>query len=310
MAYKRKISVVICQSPYEGIPVVIAKFLLKILCKQISIITELHGDAEQALSLYLRPQSSLLLRLYSLTGQTISKLILKNSDVIRPISEFLASKISQKASKPIITFPTYTDIELFLEHNSSIKETLSYPNRFILYAGMLIYLKGVHILIRSIELVVKRYKELKLLIAGEGEYIEELQKLVRDYRLEDNVIFLGHLKQSTLKEYMKRCAMLVLPSLSEGLGRVIAEAMACGKPVIGANVGGIPDLIKDGEHGFLVPPNDVEALAEKITYLIENPEVAREMGESGRKFILSRFSTESYTSNFSKMIQMAIRSIP
>jgi len=310
MTYKRKIKVIICQSPYEGIPVVIARSLLRILDKQISIITELHGDAEQALSLYLRPKSKLLFRSYGLIGQTISKFILKNSDVIRPVSEFLASKISQKVSKPIITFPAYTDIELFLEDNNPAKEFLIYPwDGFIFYPGVLIYLKGVHVLIKSIELVVKQYKGLKLLIAGEGGYKEELQKLVRYYRLEDNVIFLGHLKQSTLKEYMKRCAMLVLPSLSEGLGRVIAEAMACGKPVIGANVGGIPDLIKDGENGFLVPPNDVEALAEKITYLIENPEVAREMGDRGKKFILNRFSTESYVYNFRKMIQIAMGNI-
>ncbi len=307
--YKKDVKIIVCQSPYEGLSAVIAKYLLKILGRKISIIIELHGDWEEAPFLYEKPRLKLALKIYHLFGQIVSGFVLKNADVIRTVSEFINKKVSRKIQKLTVTFPTYTNIELFSEHNGLNKEFLDCPNGSILYAGMLIYLKGVHILIRSLGLVVKRHKEIKLLIAGEGEYKGELQRLIRDYRLEDNVIFLGHLKQAGLKEYIERCGMLILPSFSEGLPRVIIEAMACGKPVIGTKVGGIPELIKDGENGFLVPPNDAEVLAEKISYLIENPELAKEMGERGRRFILERFSTEMYVLNFKKMVQMAMENL-
>jgi glycosyltransferase involved in cell wall biosynthesis len=310
IVYKKRVRVVICQSPYEGTAVILAKLFLKILGKQISVVTELHSDWELVHFLQRRP-SGLLFRLYFIAGKIISTFVLKNSDLVRTISEFTTQKVSNRVSKPVIQFPAYIDIELFLSKSSSDEKILrsQYNDGFIFCVGALIYGKGIHVLIESMKLVVKRHKNQKLLIAGEGDYKDELERLLKRYELEDNVTFLGHLDQRALKGYMDRCLTLILPSLSEGLGRVIVEAFACGKPVIGTNVGGIPDLIKDSENGFLVPPNDVEAIREKINYLIDNPRIAREMGERGRRFVQERFSTEIYALNFRKMVQTAIRNI-
>jgi glycosyltransferase involved in cell wall biosynthesis len=86
--------------------------------------------------------------------------------------------------------------------------------------------------------------------------------------------------------------MLVLPSLNEGMGRVLVEAMAAGKPVVASRVGGIPDLVIHGKTGFLVPPADEKALADGIKKLLDDPEKAWEMGQQGRK-LCQQFSLEA-----------------
>jgi glycosyltransferase involved in cell wall biosynthesis len=88
--------------------------------------------------------------------------------------------------------------------------------------------------------------------------------------------------------------LLVLPSHSESFGRVLIEAMAAGKPVIGTSVGGIPEIIEDGVTGLLVPPHSPEELAQAIIKILQNPEMARQMGEAGRRRAEERFSAKQY----------------
>ena len=103
---------------------------------------------------------------------------------------------------------------------------------------------------------------------------------------------------------MKNCYCFVLPSLSEGLPRVLIEAQALGKPVIATRVGGIPELISENENGFLVEPKNSEQLAGKIKRLLENPQLSREMGERGKQFARDNFSNKKYIENYISMINV------
>ena len=103
---------------------------------------------------------------------------------------------------------------------------------------------------------------------------------------------------------MAEASVLVLPSMSEGLGRVIIEAMATGTPVIGSRVGGIPELIEDGVRGFLVPPGNENVLAEKLRCILNSPDEARAMGACGRRFAERLFSTESYLRGYEQIFEM------
>ena len=100
--------------------------------------------------------------------------------------------------------------------------------------------------------------------------------------------------------------MLVLPSTSEGLGRVIIEAMATATPAIGSDVGGIPELISDGVNGFLIAPGDEQALAEKLRWVFNNPDQTREMGRSARAFAKQAFSTENYLKGYRQIFQIGL----
>jgi glycosyltransferase involved in cell wall biosynthesis len=124
--------------------------------------------------------------------------------------------------------------------------------------------------------------------------------------LDQRVTFMGAMPQAELAELMARAQVLVLPSLSEGLGRVLLEAMACGTPVIGSAVGGIPEIIQEGTTGFLIPPGDVGALAERLRWILQHPDQARQIGESARKFARELFSEELYVKHYSDLIQKSL----
>ena len=123
--------------------------------------------------------------------------------------------------------------------------------------------------------------------------------------LAERIRFLGQLPQSQLAHHMVEASVLVIPSLSEGLGRVIFEAMACGTPVIGSRVGGIPELITDTVTGFLVPPGDESALANKILWILNNPIKTREMGVRAREFAENFFSSEIYVQQYIRLLEFA-----
>ena len=104
---------------------------------------------------------------------------------------------------------------------------------------------------------------------------------------------------------MRNACVFVLPSTSEGLGRVIIEAMATGLPVIGSRVGGIPEMVKNGTTGFLVSPGDVAALAERLRWVLEHPKEAQEMGSHARTLAERFFSTTAYVQGYQHIFAAA-----
>jgi glycosyltransferase involved in cell wall biosynthesis len=296
-------NVIVAQSPYEGLAAIMIKYGAWLLGRKIIVVTEIHGDWEESPFLYRRVY---LPKVYRFMLQKVADSVLKKSDMIRVISEFTKKKVEGVVSnKPIFVFPTYTDIELFLEGKGHVYA--SGGEKLVLFVGMLVFLKGVHILIQAMKLVIRRVPDAKLLIIGRGAYKAQLEKLVSELGLEGKMEFLGHVPQEVLRGRMRSCRVLVLPSLSEGLGRVLIEAMACGKPVIGTDTGGIPSLIHDGGNGFLIPPNDPDALAEKLIYLLSNEDEAVRMGARGREFVAQTFSTERYVEGYAKVLDESAR---
>jgi len=144
-------------------------------------------------------------------------------------------------------------------------------------------------------------------IAGEDlnqGYAATLRRQASEQGLSSRIHFTGPLPQSVLAQRMAEASVLVLPSQSEGFGRVILEAMAAGTPVIGSRVGGIPELIEDGVNGFLVAPGDERTLADKINWLFENGDQARTMGQAARRFAGQLFSTAGYLHGYREIVSM------
>lgn len=296
-------SVIVAQSPYEGLAAVAIKYGAKLLGRKVVVVTEIHGDWEESPFLYRRVY---LPKVYRFMLQKVADSVLKKSDIIRVISDFTKKKVERViGNKPIFVFPTYTDIELFLEGKGHVYA--SSGEKLVLFVGMLVFLKGVHILIQAMKLVSRQIPDAKLLIIGRGGYKGQLEKLVSKLGLEGKVEFVDHVPQAALRDYMRMCRVLVLPSLSEGLGRVLIEAMACGQPVIGTNVGGIPSLIYDGVNGFLIPPNNPKALAERIIYLLSEEDEAVRMGARGKEFVAKNFSTERYVEGYASVLDASAR---
>jgi glycosyltransferase involved in cell wall biosynthesis len=141
----------------------------------------------------------------------------------------------------------------------------------------------------------------RLVIVGSEEnkaYAGELKEQAKRTRLNGRVVFVKEVPQVELAAYLSKAHVFVLPSISEGLGRVVGEAMAVGVPVIGSRIGGIPEMVKDGVTGFLVPPGDEPALAGRLRWVFEHTEEARKMGIRARTFAKQFFSTESYVRGY------------
>lgn len=168
---------------------------------------------------------------------------------------------------------------------------LSYRNtylgesaRYIVYLGRIHKQKGIDNLIYAFNKVCKYYKELKLILIGpDNGYIEKLQSICEYLQIKDRVIWKSSVSENEKYELLSGCEFLVLPSKYELQGIVLAEAMAQGKPVIATNVGGIPDFVKDGVNGFLVPYGDVETLALKMDQLLKNKDLYRYMSNQAKK---------------------------
>ena len=147
--------------------------------------------------------------------------------------------------------------------------------------------KGQMIFLRGFQEVVRAFPETRALIIGDGQDMDILKEYCKQHQLENNVIFTGY--QSDISGYYRVLDLLVLPSLSEGLPNAILEAMSFGIPVIGASVGGVPEVI-DGKNGILVPANDHKALAEKMIGLLASEEKRINLGIKGRESLFPAFA--------------------
>lgn len=156
-------------------------------------------------------------------------------------------------------------------------------------AARLIPQKGIDVLLKAFYMLLSKHDHTRLLIAGDGPSRISLEQWCWQMGIADRVCFLGYIED--INSFMMQLDAFVLPSLSEGFGISVLEAMACNKPVVASAVGGIPEIIVHGKTGFLSPPGDVEALQLYLEYMIENRDKAAIMGRAAREYIVCRFDT-------------------
>jgi glycosyltransferase involved in cell wall biosynthesis len=170
--------------------------------------------------------------------------------------------------------------------------------------GRLIDWKGMKYLIMAMREVVDQVPGAKLVIGGSGPEKESLESMARELGLQGSVIFPGYIDPSDLSEYYSAADVFVLPSIdlngqTEALGVVLIEAMASGTPVIGSNVGGIPDIIRDGYNGFLVPEKAPGDLADRIIRLLQDRDLAARLSKNGLITVNERFLWDDIGKTFS-----------
>jgi glycosyltransferase involved in cell wall biosynthesis len=187
------------------------------------------------------------------------------------------------------------DVNKFMQANGNRVEKrrslgLDQNEAVIGFVGWLLPIKGPDYLLKAMDYVWQGHPEASLVLVGKGDMDVDLRAEALKKNANGKVKFLGW--REDIDEIMPLFDMLVLPSLNEGMGRVLVEAMAAGKPVVASRVGGIPDLVQHGETGYLVPPADEKALADSIKKLLDDPGNAWEMGQQGKK-LCQQFSLEA-----------------
>jgi len=174
---------------------------------------------------------------------------------------------------------------------------------YVLQVGAPWYLKGVDVLIKAFAEVVHEFPNVRLKLLGFYPGQEDLLELTRDA---PQVEVLRARPNPETLEIVKRAAMMATPSRTEGLPRVIMEAMAAGIPVVASDVGGISTLVHDGENGYLIPIADHHALAARLRQLLSDEPLRRRMGEAGYLRAHSELNEQAYVREFTRMIEATI----
>ena len=180
------------------------------------------------------------------------------------------------------------------------------PNQnIILYVGLIHIIKGVDKLIAALKYVENDFRAI---IIGEGDYLAQYKNLATELGLEKKIQFIGWVPNEELRSYYRQASVLAMPSWwAEAFGIVGIEAMANARPVVAFRTGGIPDWLDDGETGYLVERGDIKGLAEKISLLLDNKELARRMGENGRKKVLAKYQLDTHLNTLLEIYQDCIR---
>ena len=192
--------------------------------------------------------------------------------------------------KNAAVIPNPVDLEKFDKKSGEGKLQSASGKKMVLFAGRFSYEKGISNMMEFISKVSSEKNDVEFVLAGSGPLLGFAENFVKKKKL-GNVFFAGNLPYEKLIGLYKACDLVVFPSVwQEPFGRVAAEAMAAGKPVVASNVGGIVETVQDNKTGFLVEPNDINAWAKKIAFLLDNEKTAKEFGKRGRKIAEERFA--------------------
>jgi glycosyltransferase involved in cell wall biosynthesis len=236
------------------------------------IVLDLHGDWRAATRLYGSP----LRRLLSPVADRLALVAIRHVDSVRTVSGYTTSLVRELGVEPAGTFPAFMDLEPFVEQPPVPLPAV--PTA--LFVGVLEHYKGIEELAAAWRNVSQRLPEARLRIVGRGSRAEAVQELVRD--LPERVESTPELSAAGVAAALDAATVLVLPSRSEGMGRVLVEAFCRGRGVVATRVGGIRDLVEDGVNGLLVEPRDPEALATALVSALSEEGLAQRLGMAAR----------------------------
>jgi colanic acid/amylovoran biosynthesis glycosyltransferase len=294
MLKKEPYDIIHCHSAIVGVNGIL---LREIGAIQGKIITSFHGgDVSWQPKLY---------------GKNVYKPLFKNGDWFTSNTKFTAETARELGCPPekISILPVGLDVPLY-----SFEPRYLNPDEpvKIITVARLVEKKGIEYAIAAVAKVLKTYPNIIYKIVGEGHLREPLEKLIAELGVSEKVHLLGWMTQDEVRKLYADSHIFILSSVTaadgdkEGQGLVLQEAQAMGLPVLSTLHNGIPDGVLDGESGFLVPEKDADASAEKLTYLIENPENWPEMGLAGRKFVEERYDINKLNDRLVKIYEQIL----
>lgn len=302
LVFARGIDVLIAHDPVIGAAAALAKTLARIAGRRVALVVETRGDFLKGFVGQRRmPVPGLWLGLI----ERLARYSLRRADALRAVSASSAGQLREFApEKPLRQFMSWTDASVFQKFGA--QQTVS-QRLEVLYAGVLIPRKGIRELIEAFARIADDVPQAQLRIVGKAanrDYATGLRRQVSDLGLESRITIDEPLSQAELAVAMARARLLVLPSYSEGLPKVLVEAMLCGTPVLATAVDGIPEIVEEGVTGWLAPPGDVDALADKLLHALREADVDR-MGASARAFATRFFSAETYVNHYGDLFVLA-----
>ena len=298
----RKVDVLIAHDPYIGCAAALAKNIARLFGRRVGLVVETRGDLEHGLFMQREIRFKALMRRLMRLSARYS---LRHADVLRAVSQSSQEQVQALApDKPVMCFMSWTDSSAF---TAIVPEKPVSQRCDIVYAGVLVPRKGVHHLLDALAQVHPQIPQAHLWIIGKAansDYTADLHAQVGRLGLGDAVTFLDPVPQAELARYIARARVFVLPTYSEGMPKVVIEAMLAGTPVIASAVDGIPEVVEDGVHGYLVPPGDVDALAQRLADVFTRADVDA-MGRDAQQFAADFYSPEAYVKSYGQLFRLA-----
>jgi glycosyltransferase involved in cell wall biosynthesis len=256
---------VLAQGAQEAALAVVGRRLARVPAR---VIADIHGDPAAPARLYGSPSRKALAPL----ADALARYGLRRADGVRTISAYTSRLVRAAGVEPTAEFAAFMDLEPFLE-----TEPASLPERPVaLFVGVLERYKAVDVLAEAWRLAAPRVPDATLHLVGRGTLRDVPERLVAD--LPTQTRWTESLPTPDVARALDDASVLVLPSRSEGLGRVVIEAFCRGRGVVGSRVGGIPDLVEDGRTGVLVASEDAPALADALVRVLSDRTLAERLG--------------------------------
>jgi len=286
-------------------------------CKRtVPLVLTSHGTALNEIKTILcgnRSVRSFLaipiwLKIHSLDESILFKKAYKIIAVSNELKEDLKKQHKIPDGK-LITIPNGIDTDKFrpLDAEDLRKRYNLTDERVILSVGTINKQKGAHLLLEILPEVLKENKNIKLFIVGTGHCLNDLKKAAVKLNISENVVFTGNIPNCELPKYYNIAHIFVMPTPRlEGLPLTLAEAMACEKPVIVSQIGGIPTVVENNKDGVLVEPGDLRELKEKILKVLSSKELAKRLGKNARKKVIERFSLDRMIDETIKVYEEAL----
>jgi glycosyltransferase involved in cell wall biosynthesis len=236
----------------------------------------------------------------------LTTLTLKGIDRLLPVSrslEQLAVELGLPLNKAwTIHGPVGIDIQEFTKTQSEASICEEYK-KCLLWVGHLTPPKRLDTILRAMVKVISNHSDCHLVVAGDGKLRSSYERLAEELVIRTHVHFQGSVPHSQVLQMLPTADLLIHCSEHEGLGLAIMEAMGAGLPVVASRVGGVPDLVCEGETGFMLSPDDVEGYAERIIALLKNDQLRKELGNKGRKFAEKYLNKDTILSQTEKVYQ-------
>jgi glycosyltransferase involved in cell wall biosynthesis len=281
---------VLAQGAQEAALAVVGRALARVPTR---VIADIHGDPAAPARLYGSPRRKALAPL----ADALARFGLRRSDGVRTISAYTSGLVRRAGVEPTAEFAAFMDLEPFLER---APEPLPSRPR-ALFVGVLERYKAIDVLADAWRLVATRVPEATLHVVGRGTLDAVPEALVRD--LPEQTRWTPSLTTPEVARSLDEATVLVLPSRSEGLGRVVVEAFCRGRGVVGSRVGGIPDLVEDAVTGVLVEPEDTAALADALVRVLGDRPLAERLGGAGHAAVQPWLATpEEYARRIRELV--------
>jgi len=243
----------------------------------------------------------------------MERFLARLSDRIVTVSEGQRRELAGYGVAPlekITVVPLGFELESLLaceSHRGELRRELGLAddNKLVGIVARLVPIKNHRLFLQAAQVVAEAVPQARFLVVGDGELREELEAYACDLGLDGKILFTGWRRD--LARLYADLDVVALTSINEGTPVSLIEALAAGVPVVATAVGGVPDVVVEGETGYLVEAGDVEGMAEAIIELLRNPKKAREMGMAGRKAVYPKFSAQTLIANVEGLYAQLLR---